>query len=645
MSNKEENDKIIEEKLTEALEKAMEESKKESENVEGNRTIVMSNEEQGKIVESNFDTNILESPEREQTIVIDNKEKKDILQSSKVNDSNWGDIAKDQAYLVRTREGEGGIAFAVNRDSLIFSEDKKERRNTICGELGLDRSQKLDQIAEDLCDPLNQRGMISLGGLVKLKDENNCRIRAIYPDKEGGEERPHKIDKTHSNLILDCKLGGEELDLTPAYEDLKAFYRLVEEKGPKEAMKIAIKDCELPPEKRVLSPYKKIVRNELERRRKEDRELEESIRVDMDNYIFEKTNIKSSNLKRVVLKINIEGQVNASERLLRAREKAVSRTGLGAKVLYTAETVGGRNVSIMMYMGRLDIEKTRKLFGLEGIIKKIGLPVAKDLERLHDFWGWEHRDIKPGNIFYDIERGRAVLGDLGTIKEENIRSDLTKGKIIGTPLYMSPEQARGEEITDERSDFYALGRTLESFFTGEDPYTMEGAQKIILAIANGEKPFALTHPNREYSLYEDLGINDLWSCVIHPFKYFKRKKFINNLEKVLAWLCQFDKEKRPISCKEIYEDLEAVANGEKPLNVNAYLKQSGMNRKKLIEGAYVTGKEIVSEETRLAVQKNTIKWAKIAIATGLLGTGIGYGLARGIDYLDSKVEQVNGHNK
>ena len=180
MSNKEENDKIIEEKLTEALEKAMEESGKDPENVEGNRTIAMSDDEQKNVVKSNSDTNILESPEREQTIVIDNKEKKDILQSSKVNDSNWGDIAKDQAYLVRTREGEGGIAFAVNRNSQIFSDNKKERRNTICGELGLDRSQKLDQIAGDICDPLNQRGIMNLGGLVKLKDENNCRIIFFY---------------------------------------------------------------------------------------------------------------------------------------------------------------------------------------------------------------------------------------------------------------------------------------------------------------------------------------------------------------------------------------------------------------------------------------------------------------------------------
>ncbi|HKA07816.1 MAG TPA: protein kinase [Gemmataceae bacterium] len=80
-----------------------------------------------------------------------------------------------------------------------------------------------------------------------------------------------------------------------------------------------------------------------------------------------------------------------------------------------------------------------------------------------------HRDIKPGNILIEQSSGRVLLTDFGLARlTEDVR--LTQsGFVAGTPLYMSPEQARGEEV-DHRSDLFSLGSVLYTMLTGEPPF-------------------------------------------------------------------------------------------------------------------------------------------------------------------------------
>src|SRR5690606_2689554 len=72
--------------------------------------------------------------------------------------------------------------------------------------------------------------------------------------------------------------------------------------------------------------------------------------------------------------------------------------------------------------------------------------------------GVVHRDIKPDNILLDRESGRAMVTDFGIARalEEGARLTVT-GIAVGTPAYMSPEQALGERDVDARADVYSLG--------------------------------------------------------------------------------------------------------------------------------------------------------------------------------------------
>ncbi len=81
-----------------------------------------------------------------------------------------------------------------------------------------------------------------------------------------------------------------------------------------------------------------------------------------------------------------------------------------------------------------------------------------------------HRDIKPANILLDGQ-GQAYLTDFGIAKLlVSSATPLTKSGVVGTPAYMSPEQAKGMEFIDQRSDIYALGLVLFEMLTGKRPY-------------------------------------------------------------------------------------------------------------------------------------------------------------------------------
>ena len=98
--------------------------------------------------------------------------------------------------------------------------------------------------------------------------------------------------------------------------------------------------------------------------------------------------------------------------------------------------------------------------------------------------GIVHRDLKPGNILFD-EVGNAFISDFGIAKFTQAATRITHSGIIGTPRYMSPEQARGEE-TDGRSDLYTLGVMLFEILSGKAPF--EATTPLALAFKHATEP-------------------------------------------------------------------------------------------------------------------------------------------------------------
>jgi uncharacterized RDD family membrane protein YckC len=103
------------------------------------------------------------------------------------------------------------------------------------------------------------------------------------------------------------------------------------------------------------------------------------------------------------------------------------------------------------------------------------------LETAHER-GLLHRDIKPSNLFLD-DAGGVKIGDFGLSRPENMDLSLTRtGMFLGSPLYCSPEQARGREV-DVRSDIYSVGATLYALLTGQAPFDSTNIGDLFARIA------------------------------------------------------------------------------------------------------------------------------------------------------------------
>ncbi len=156
--------------------------------------------------------------------------------------------------------------------------------------------------------------------------------------------------------------------------------------------------------------------------------------------------------------------------------------------LFDSGEAGGLLFYVMPFVRgetlRAKIDRERQLSVDEAV--RIAVAVASALQCAHES-GVIHRDLKPENIL--IQSGQPVIADFGIAlavsKAGGARVTQT-GLSLGTPQYMSPEQATGDRVIDARSDIYSLGAVTYEMLSGEPPHSGSSAQAIIAKLMTSE---------------------------------------------------------------------------------------------------------------------------------------------------------------
>lgn len=160
-----------------------------------------------------------------------------------------------------------------------------------------------------------------------------------------------------------------------------------------------------------------------------------------------------------------------SDRFLREAKIVAKLSHPHINAVYDVAVAGSYHYFTMEYLTGGDLKSRIR----NGMSPRTALAIVRQIAAALAFAhskGYVHRDVKPENILFR-DNTTAVLTDFG-IAKTNDNSMTATGAIVGTPYYMSPEQAMGRPI-DKRSDLYSLGVVLFEMLTGKVPYTADSA--------------------------------------------------------------------------------------------------------------------------------------------------------------------------
>ena len=231
--------------------------------------------------------------------------------------------------------------------------------------------------------------------------------------------------------------------------------------------------------------------------------------------------------------VKTEGLDDVGRQRIMREAKTMGRLGEHTNVvqLYDLGEEGGQPYMVLPVMTGGSVEDLIRKAPNQRLPLEQTVGVAKEvccgLEFAHSK-GVVHRDLKPGNVWIASD-GTAKIGDFGLARSLGLSRITSADKVVGTPLYMAPEQAMGGEVA-ERGDLYALGCMLYQMVTGRPPFMGDDPVAIIGQHLN-TPPVAPTWHNPE----------------VPP-----------GLEAVILRLLEKDPVSRPASALEVLAALESI---------------------------------------------------------------------------------------
>jgi WD40 repeat protein/tRNA A-37 threonylcarbamoyl transferase component Bud32 len=201
---------------------------------------------------------------------------------------------------------------------------------------------------------------------------------------------------------------------------------------------------------------------------------------------------RDTTLQRIVaikvLAARLAARKTARQRFVREAQAAAAIRDDHVIAIYAVSDTGAAPYLVMEFIHGTTLEQRIKQAGALPLndVLRIGAQTARGLAAAHA-QGVIHCDIKPANILLENSVERVKLTDFGLAQVENNADAPHTALVAGTPLYMSPEQARGEP-TDHRTDLFSLGSVLYTLSTGRPPFQGPTVATVLKSVKDDTPP-------------------------------------------------------------------------------------------------------------------------------------------------------------
>ena len=239
-----------------------------------------------------------------------------------------------------------------------------------------------------------------------------------------------------------------------------------------------------------------------------------------------------------------------NERFMREAQAAAALDHPNICTVYEFDEAEETSFISMAYIEGQSLKKKTESGPLElDEALRIATQIAEGLGEAHKK-GVVHRDIKSANIIV-TERGQAKIMDFGLARMTGGTLLTKEGMAMGTIAYMSPEQARGEEV-EHRTDIWSLGVVLYEIFSGQLPFKGEHDQSVVYSILN-EKPKPITDLRSEIPL---------------------------SIGQVVSKALEKNPDERYQQVEELLDDLKSISSGIVPEEIKVRLRKAQLLKRK-----------------------------------------------------------------